>query len=199
MTQYLKEFIQQYPDIELELILSDSDVDLATRKADVAIRFHASEQADLIQRKLLPVHHHIYGSPKYLSERGTPSRPEDLDRHSLITYGEPVPEPIKDINWILSAGATGHARRPVLTANNIVAVVRAVEAGIGLAAVPDYIVNFMAPQLVRVLRDFEGPVFQTYFVYPSELRGTKRVMAFRDFIVSNLERAQRKMYSPVRD
>ncbi|MEE8370622.1 MAG: LysR family transcriptional regulator [Sphingomonadales bacterium] len=178
----LAEFRQLYPAIRLELLLSDDDVDLATREADVAIRMHAPHQADLIQRPLVPIHHHIYASPAYLNQKGTPERAEDLDQHDLIAYGPEVPTPIKDINWLLTAGSTGFEREPVLAVNNLLGVLEAIKAGLGLAAIPDYLAA-ESDNLVRVLSDLKGPSFRAHFVYPSELKRSKRVMAFRDFLV----------------
>lgn len=198
LTRQLKDFVRHYPDIKLQLLLSDEDVDLSTRGADVAIRFHPAEHADLIQRLLVPVRHHIYAAPAYLSERGTPERPEDLDRHDLIVYGIKAPYPIKDINWILNAGFTGHRREPVLEVNNIYGVLQALEAGMGIAAVPDYLV-VGNKRLVRILREVEGPTFETYFVYPQELRGSKRVLVFRDYLIERVQQEARRFVTDERE
>lgn len=188
LTPRLKDFLRLYPEIRLEFLLSDDDLDLATREADVAIWFHAPEQADFIQRQLGTVHQHIYGSPKYLSEKGTPERAEDLDGHDLISYGPSVPLPIKNVNWILRAGFTGFRRQPVLQVNNMFGVLQAVKAGIGLAAIPDYLAA-AHPDLVRVLAELESPAFHTYFVYPGELKGSRRVGVFRDYLVNQIKDA----------
>lgn len=188
LTPLLKDFIRRYPEIDLELLLSDEEVDLSKGEADVAIRFQPPQHADLIQRPLVKVRQHIYGAPEYLERRGTPQSATDLDRHDLISYGPLPPEAIRDINWVLSAGAAGRARRSVLQVNNIYAVLQAIEAGMGLASIPDYLVATNR-RLVRVLPDLEGPAFETYFVYPSELRGSKRVALFRDFLLEQIKTA----------
>ena len=185
LTPHLKDFVRRYPDIRLELNLSDEDLDLARREADVAIRFHAPHQADLIQRPLVKVHHHIYAAPEYLERKGIPKRPEDLDRHDIIIYGPTPPEPIKDINWTLNVGARGKRREPALQINNTFAVLQAIKAGMGIAAVPDYLVA-QEKGLVRVLPDLEGPAFELYFVYPRELKGSKRVALFRDYLLETV-------------
>lgn len=181
LTPHLNAFIRKYPEIDLQLNLSDQDVDLAKREADVAIRFHEPYQGEFIARPLVKVHHHVYAAPDYLDRRGAPAVPGDLDNHDIITYGPTAPEQIKDINWTLVVGAGGRKRRPVLEVNNMYAVLRAIEAGIGLAAIPDYLATYNK-SLVRLLPDVEGPAFQTYFVYPQELRGSRRVALFRDFL-----------------
>ncbi|RMD88703.1 MAG: LysR family transcriptional regulator [Alphaproteobacteria bacterium] len=182
LTPHLKDFIRRYPEIELVLNLSDEDLDLATRAADVAIRFQAPQQADLIQRPLVTVRHHIYAAPAYLQRKGAPATIADLDTHDIIVYGPTAPPSIKDINWTLSIGREGRRpRKPVLQVNNTYAVLQAIEAGIGLAAIPDYLAAHDR-SLVRVLPEIEGPAFETYFVYPKELRGAKRVRLFYDYL-----------------
>jgi len=181
LTPHLNAFIRKYPEIDLQLNLSDQDVDLAKREADVAIRFHEPYQSEFIARPLVKVHHHVYAAPEYLDRRGAPAVPGDLDNHDIITYGPTAPEQIKDINWTLVVGAGGRKRRPALEVNNMYAVLRAIEAGIGIAAIPDYLAAYNK-SLVRLLPDVEGPAFQTYFVYPQELRGSRRVALFRDYL-----------------
>ncbi len=73
-------------------------------------------------------------------------------------------------------------RRPVLTVNNIYAIFRAVQGGIGLAALPEFMVR-ESSNLVRILPDVEGPRVEAYFVYPEELRRSKRIQVFRDFLI----------------
>jgi len=188
LTPHLRAFIRKYPEINLQLNLSDQDVDLARREADVAIRFHEPYQSDLIARPLVKVHHHIYAAPDYIERRGVPTSPPDLDNHDIITYGPTTPEQIKDINWTLTVGAGGRTRRPVLEVNNMYGVLRAIEGGIGLAAIPDYLAAYNK-SLVRLLPDIEGPAFQTYFVYPQELRGSRRVAVFRDYLIGQVREA----------
>ncbi len=185
LTPHIAGFVRRYPEIALELNLSDEDLDLARREADVAIRFHAPHQADLIQRPLVKVHHHIYASPEYLERKGVPKTPEDLDRHDIIIYGPTPPEPIKDINWTLKLGARGKPRRPLLQINNTFAVLQAIRAGIGLAAIPDFLA-FNQEGIVRVLPELEGPAFELYFVYPRELKGSKRIALFRDHLLEQV-------------
>ncbi len=185
LTPHIAGFVRRYPEIALELNLSDEDLDLARREADVAIRFRAPHQADLIQRPLVKVHHHIYASPEYLERRGVPKTAEDLDHHDIIIYGPTPPEPIKDINWTLNLGARGRPRRPRLQINNTFAVLQAIRAGIGLAAIPDFLA-FNQDGIVRVLSELEGPAFELYFVYPRELKGSKRVALFRDHLLEQV-------------
>ncbi len=186
LTPRIGEFVRASPDINLQLILSDELVDLATGEAEIAIRFSEPTQADLIQRPLALFHHHIYGAPEYLSKRGTPASIEDLDNHDLLTYGPGVPPTIKNINWIKTAGAHGFERKPLLEINSIFGVLQAVRAGIGLAAIPDYLAADY-PELIPVLRDWDAPAFPAYLVYPSEIKNSKRVNAFKEFLIGQIK------------
>ncbi len=196
LTPHLKDFLRRYPEIELVLNLSDEDLDLATRAADVAIRFQAAQQADLIQRPLVKVRHHIYAAPVYLQRKGAPVTIADLDDHDLIVYGPTPPIQIKDINWTLGIGREGRPpRRPVLQVNNTYAVLQAIEAGIGIAAIPDYLAAHNR-SLVRILPDIEGPAFETYFVYPHGLRGAKRVRLLYDYLLEQVRTATNLLDAP---
>ncbi len=186
LTPRIKEFIDLYEDVEVSVILTDGALDLSMREADVAIRMTAPRQPDLVQRHLLTVHSHIYAAPDYLAEYGTPQTPEELDRHRLIVYGQDAPPPVSSINWLIDAGAAeDNRRRPILRLNNLYGIYRAVRSGLGMAALPDYMIADSSA-LVRVLPDLSGPAIEAYFVYPEELRQSKRVSVFRDFLLQKV-------------
>lgn len=186
LTPRIREFIELYPDIRLQLILTDEELDLAMRQADVALRLRKPTQPDLIQRRLFTVHFHICASSEYLRRRGHPMRLEDLNHHDIITFGEPAPDYLKDINWLETVGLPeGTRRTPVLRVNNVHGLRRAVEQGLGIAILPDYITHDSSA-LVQVLADAKIPEFDTYFVYPEELRHSARIVVFRDFLLSKV-------------
>jgi DNA-binding transcriptional LysR family regulator len=183
LTPRMAEFVELYPQISVVLLLEDRELDLAMREADVAIRLRRPVQPDLIQRKLFTVHYHIYASPDYVRRRGIPKALEDLDNHTILSFGA-APGYLNDLNWLERAGRTdGSVRRPALKVNSVYGLRRAVEAGIGIASLPDYIVGRQS-NLVQIELPGETPEFDTYFVYPEELKDSKRVAVFRDFIVS---------------
>ncbi len=182
LTPRITEFIDLYPDIKVSLMLEDSELDLSMREADVAIRLRRPTQPDLIQRKLFTVHHHVYASTDYVKRHGIPKSVEDLDKHRIVTFGE-TEGYLTNLNWLETIGREESSpRKYALRVNNAYGVRRAVQAGAGIGSVADYMV---APDMNLVLIDLplEAPQFDTYFVYPEELKETKRVTAFRDFIV----------------
>ncbi|MCF6302648.1 MAG: LysR family transcriptional regulator, partial [Devosiaceae bacterium] len=99
LSSRIYEFISLYPTIHLELKLSDTDVDLAMREADVAIRLHQPSQSEMIQRKLFTVHFHIYASRSYLEKHPEPQTPEELDLHRIISFGNHAPPHPSHINY----------------------------------------------------------------------------------------------------
>jgi len=189
LTSRIKTFIDLYPEVDLHLIFDDDELDLNMREADVAIRLRQPTQPDLIQRKLFTVHFHVYAAPEYLQRFGAPASIEDIDNHRIVTFGEQAPAYLRTMNWLETAGrAPGEPRRSVLKVNNLVAIKRAVQSSVGIAILPDYIID-KASNLVPVITEEEDkvPSFDTYFVYPSELKNTARVTAFREFLLTNAE------------
>jgi DNA-binding transcriptional LysR family regulator len=180
-------FLDQYPDVTMSLILDDSDLDLAMREADVAIRMHPPKQPDLVQRHLIAMEWHVCASAEYLRRHGTPQKPEDLDGHRIVLFGDYRP-PVAEMNWLAEIGRRpGNPRRPLLEVNSVQAMVMAVRSGVGIAALPDYMAaEEEAHGLVRILPDVKAPKVDVYFVYPEELRTSKRVAVFRDFLLARL-------------
>ena len=188
LARQLGDFLDLYPDITVSLMLSDMDVDLAKREADVAIRFHPPFQSELVQKSLVGIRHYLCASPDYLVRHGVPQSVADLDHHRLIAYGDAAPEFLKGINWALELGHEGAPRVAALMINNSHGVLQAVEAGAGIAALPSYLIRFSGKVRV-VLPEVEGPVFRTFFTYPAELRRSLRVVALRDFLVERMTMA----------
>jgi DNA-binding transcriptional LysR family regulator len=181
----LQAFLEAYPDVSISLLLDDSDLDLAMREADVAIRMHPPKQPDLVQRHLMTIEWHLYASPDYLKRHGVPQRAEDLDAHKLVLFGDYRP-PVPDINWLAEvARRPGNPRRASLEVNNAQAVILAIRSGLGIGAVSDFLTHEVQ-DLVRVLPELKSPKVDVFFVYPDELRNSKRVAVFRDFLLARL-------------
>jgi DNA-binding transcriptional LysR family regulator len=183
------EFIEVYPDVSVDLVLDDRELDLSMREADVAIRLVPPRQPELIQRHLMTVHQYIYAAPTYLKKHGMPRALAELDRHKIIVYGDEVRPPVPGINWLLTVGGRDEdPRHPVLTVNNVYAILRAVQSGLGLAGLAEFMA-VETPGLVRVLPEIQGPRIDAYFVYPEELRNSKRIQVFRDFLLRKVAEA----------
>lgn len=190
LTPRIGEFLELYPDIQLKLILTEEELDLSMREADVALRLRQPEQGDLIQRRLFTVHFHVYGAPDYLRRFGEPNRVEDLDHHRIIAFGGVTGSFLDQMNWLRVAGREARdPRQPVFEVNNLTAMRIAAEKGAGIAVLPDYLVGPASP-LVAVMAQTQSelPALETHFVYPEEMKTLARVKVFRDFLVAKAQR-----------
>jgi len=182
LTSVLPEFIEAYPEIDMQLILEDEEHDLSAFDVDVALRPWPSTQGDVIERKLGTISQSLYASHAYLAQHGAPTSAEDLDNHKIIAFGDLIPKRLHSANWVLKAGREGEPRDPVLCVNNLHGIMRAAEAGMGLAGIPDYM-TALSRRLVRILPQVKGESFDVFFVYPSELRGSVKAKVFREFLI----------------
>ena len=187
LTDRIHEFIELHPGVNVQFIFDDGELDLGMREADVAIRLRQPVQPDLIQRRLFTVHMHVYGHPSYFAKHGRPTSIAELDQHRIVSYGQPIPQYLRDVNWLETAGRdAGDPRMPVLRINNIFSIKNAIMRGIGIAVLPDYMVE-PESALERVVPEAEVPSFAAYFVYPAELKSSARVHVFRDFILAKAQ------------
>ena len=184
----LGEFLELYPDITVKVILSDDDLDLGMREADMAIRVREPQQPDLIRRRLFTMHFHAYASPAYIKRHGQPRSLDDLDKHRILIYGASAGNYLNNINSLQYTGRDSRApRASALTINNLTAVCNAVAAGVGIAVLPDYLVQTQS-ELLPILPEADMPELECFLVYPEELKNVARVRVFRDFLVSNAQR-----------
>ncbi|MEI9986306.1 MAG: LysR family transcriptional regulator [Aliidongia sp.] len=190
LAPHLNEFHDLYPDITLTLVLDGGTADLAMREADVAIRMSVPDSSSVIQRRILSSRSFAYAAPGYLKRYGVPTHGTHLDRHRLIVQDNDGHRDAHEDKWLLELGADGgKARTPIAALNNVYGLFRAVAGGLGIGALP----HFIAPEsagLVRLLPDSASPQRDGYFVYPAELRHSKRIAVFRDFIIRKLAETQ---------
>ena len=188
LTPRIQEFMKLNPEIEIELIFDDKELDLSTRQADIGIWSRRPKQLNYIQKKLTNIHYHIYGSVKYIEKNGYPKNLSELNKHKFISYGRGAPSPVFNPDWALKLGLKdGKKRKPIMKVNSVYGLFLAVQSGVGLAALPDYITSNV-PNIVRVLPEIEGPITQAHFVYPQSLKNVARVVAFRNFLYSKVSK-----------
>jgi DNA-binding transcriptional LysR family regulator len=189
LTPRLGEFLELYPDIRLSVILTDEELDLGMREADIALRLRQPVQPDLIQRRLFTMHFHAYASADYLKRHGHPKTVGDLDHHRILAYGGGAGTNfLSNINALPYAGRDPKSpRAAAMAVNNINALFAAVKSGVGIAVLPEYLVE-PETELVRVLPQADMPELDCYLVYPEEMKNVARVQVFRDFLVANAQR-----------
>ncbi|TCP63269.1 LysR family transcriptional regulator [Rhodovulum bhavnagarense] len=181
---------RRYPDLKIDLMLEEKVLDLPMREADVAIRMKEPSQADLVRLRLMTVRMRLYAVQSYLDAHGTPETMDDLAPHRLICQNTTSTQ--------VSAGARlvhelmTHSIRSTLTVNNYFGVLQATLNGLGIGVLPDYVTEDH-PQLVRVLDGVESNEVPVYLAYPEELRASRRIAAFREFILEQItEQRQRQ-------
>ena len=180
----------KYPDLKIELMLEERVLDLPMREADVAIRMKEPSQADLIRKRLMSVRMRLYASPDYLATNGALDQIEDISKHRLICQNPNSAQ--------VGAGATlvqhlmSYDIRSTLTVNNYFGVLQAVLSGLGIGVLPDYLTHDF-PNLVRVLPEVESGEVPVFLAYPEELRQSKRISAFRDFVQDEIISYRKQM------
>ena len=186
LTPRIQEFMQLNPNIEVELIFDDKELDLSTRQADIGIFMRRPKQLNYIQRKLVDINYYIYGSTKYLEKYGIPKNINDLNRHRFISFGKGAPSPVFNPDWALKLGVKDNKKRkPIMKVNSVMGLLLAVESGVGLAALPEYLVS-NSTNVIKVLPNSAGPITEAHFVYPQSLKNVARVQAFRNFLYSKI-------------
>ena len=185
----LVKLYEQYPDLRVDLMLEERVLDLPMREADVAIRMKEPSQADLIRKRLMTVKMQMFATQTYLDAYGTPSQPEDIKHHRLICQNVNAAQ--VGASAALVQEILTYDIRSLLTVNNYFGVLQAVLQNLGLGILPDY-VSLDDPRLVRVLPDIESADVPVFLAYPEELRHSKRIGAFRDFVQDEIV-AYRKM------
>lgn len=183
----LPDFLQQYPDITIDLHLSDAVVDLVGEGFDAALRIAVMPDSSLVARRLCNVERHVLAAPAYLARFGRPAHPLDLANHRCLSYAQPpAPE-----TWHFSNDAGDHASvRPggPLRVNNGDALVPALLAGLGIAALPDFIAADARAegQLEVILADWHMPQSALHFVTPSAGPRPARIEVLAEFLVKRL-------------
>jgi DNA-binding transcriptional LysR family regulator len=185
LTPRLERLFAQYPDLSLDLNLTEAVLDLPMREADVAIRMKEPSQADLIRRRLFQVTIRFYASREYIERHGAPETAEDLAHHRLIGHSPGTPQVSAGESWLSRFFAGAHRAR--MTVNNYFGLYTAATSGLGVCALPDYLTR-RGDGLVNVAPSLHSEPTSVFFVYPTELRRSKRVAVFRDFVLEELER-----------
>ena len=186
LTPRIQEFMQLNPEIEVELIFDDKELDLSTRQADIGLFMRRPKQLNYIQKKLIDINYHIYGSPKYLEKNGYPKTINDLNKHHFISFGRGAPSPVYNPDWALKLGMKDNKKRKTaMRVNSVYGLLLAVQSGVGLAALPDYL-TVKQPDIVKILPNVQGPTTEAHFVYPQSLKNVARVQAFRNFLYSKI-------------
>ncbi|OZB16421.1 MAG: LysR family transcriptional regulator [Rhodobacterales bacterium 34-62-10] len=186
----LPRLYEKYPDLKIDLMLEERVLDLPMREADVAIRMKEPSQADLIRKRLMHIRMRLYASPSYLAKRSAPEQVEDISKHRLICQNPQSAQVGAGANLVQYLMT--HDIQSTLTVNNYFGVLQAVLHDLGIGVLPDYLTHDF-PELVRILPDIESVEVPVFLAYPEELRQSKRVAAFRDFVQDEIVSYRKQM------
>jgi DNA-binding transcriptional LysR family regulator len=182
----LPEFLAIYPEVSVDLHLSDAMVDVIGEAFDAAIRIAVLPDSSLVARRLREMPRYLVGSPIYLDNHGRPKHPLHLAQHRCIGYSYTTATEI----WRFTKGGKSASVRPSgpLRVNNGDAMMPALIAGTGLGILPEFILRdaLAADRLERLLPDWSLPSGAVYWVTPPGGPRPKRVEVLADFLVEKL-------------
>ena len=179
----LPKLYERYPDLRLDLMLEERVLDLPMREADVAIRMKEPSQADLVRKRLMDIRMQLFATNSYLSAAGTPTRLEDLSDHRLICQNLGATQVTAGAQLVRELLTYDISK--LLTVNNYFGVLQGALSGLGIGVLPDYLQQDF-PDLVQVLPGVESNEVPVFLAFPEELRGSRRIEAFRDFVVEEV-------------
>ena len=186
----LPKLYEKYPDLKIDLMLEERVLDLPMREADIAIRMKEPSQADLIRKKLMTVRMRLYATQKYMEQNGTMTVMEDISKHRLICQS------LSSAQVAAGSSLVQHLLTydvpSLFTVNNYFGVLQGVLNNLGIGVLPDYVTEDF-PDLVRVMPEVESAEVPVFLAYPEELRQSKRISAFRDFVQDEIIAHRRKL------
>ncbi len=191
MVPVLPVFAERYPEVSVELISSDANLDLVEQGIDLAVRLAPAPKGDLVSSKLMATRYHLVASPAYLERTGGLERPEDLRDHDCLRYALPG---IGDVWRFRKEGAapfevsvTGRHRF-----SNALVLLEAGRQGLGVALLADWLVaeDLAEERLVELCPEYQGTVsdFETaaWMLYPNRRYLPRKTRAMIDFLRESL-------------
>jgi DNA-binding transcriptional LysR family regulator len=182
----LPEFLAAFPEVSVDLHLTDAMTDVIGEGFDAAIRIAVQPGTSVVVQRLCQMQRYLVGAPAYLDKHGRPKHPLHLAQHRCIAYAYTVNNEV----WRFTKSGRSASVRPSgpLRVNNGDAMMPALIAGTGLGVLPEFIVSeaLESKRLERLLPDWSLPQGAIYWVMPPEEPVPKRVEVLRDFLLKGL-------------
>ena len=183
LSPLLAEFLREYPDLQLDLVMEDRLIDAVAHGFDLSIRLRSSlDDSTLIARRLATVKQVLCAAPSYLEQNGEPATPDDLRHHKVLIYSLAQ---IQDIVPMQEDAAAGSERSRI---NNSLLLRDMLVAGLGIGALPSFLADpaIARGELRRVLPAFMDEPRHVYAVYPTTRHLQPKVKAFVEFLARRL-------------
>lgn len=183
----LPDFLEQYPEVSVDMNLDDRKVDVIEEGFDVSIRITDLPDSSLVARRLGPCRHTIVAAPSYLKTHGTPQTPDDLRDHNIIAYQYQE----SATHWHFLMPDRKQVTVPVggsIQMNNSLALREALLGGVGIMRTPTFVVggDIAAGRLIPLLRNFQTLELSIYLVYPQRRHLSPKIRAFVDFVSARI-------------
>jgi DNA-binding transcriptional LysR family regulator len=187
----LPEFFRTYPDISVDLHLTDAHADLIGDGFDAALRIAIMEDSSLVARLIVPVRRFVVASPTYLSRYGRPQHPHDLGAHQCLTYNNRTKRDVWRFTHTRGEECTV-TPTGALRGTSVEALLPTVLAGLAITELPEFVATqyFLDKQLEPVLTDWRLPEGGLYFVTATARARPAKVSALADFFISKLTAAE---------
>lgn len=186
LAPHLGNFKDNYPQIELTMLVDDRIYDLGKREADAAIRLQKGDHTDLIEWKIKTLEFSICASKTYLEKNGTPDQKRHFKDHKMIGFPLDIYTPFLKPNKIFQLLDIEIANNPnIMFVNSMNVRYEATKNHAGISVLPRYIVE-QQPDLVTLMPDLEIPSVDMFFVYPQERKNSKRISVFKEFLMESI-------------
>lgn len=180
---HLPGFVEKFPKIRITLLGTDIAPDLDLCESDVVIHPFMPNHPNYIQRYLATMYLKVYASKSYLKKFGMPKKISDLNNHRLIGYGDHHNHPYHCSNWLLTVGLPeGESREPFIQANSTLTRVMLAQADMGIITVPGEHPGIDKSGLEEIKLDVDGPSIELYYIYSKQLKNSKRIIEFRNYL-----------------
>jgi DNA-binding transcriptional LysR family regulator len=188
LSSALGNFLNQYPEVSVDMVLSNRNLDPVADSYDLVIRVGQQQDSSIMAKKLASTRMQIVGSPTYFEANGMPTRIDDLNQHSLLHYSN---QPSGSV-WKLESG-TGEKRTVRasgnLTANDGHSLLQAAEAGLGIAFLPCFLYHQALEngRLISALDDLPVQSQDIFAMYPHGQYTQPKLRAFLDFLAEHFK------------
>lgn len=186
----LSAFLDEYPEIDIDLGVTDRAVNLVGESVDCVLRVGPLADSGLIARAIGELQLINVASPDYLKRHGMPKSPDDLQHHLAVSYASPSSGRVEPWEWIEGGALRSTPMRSRVTVNSAEAYIACCLAGLGLIQIPAYDVmrHIEAGELLEVMPRHRAEPMRMTFLYPHRQHLSRRLQVFADWLETLLKR-----------